>query len=106
MLSPSMITKSNGNSPRYDAISSASAYCASSPVPLSPMTANRTDLGFSGSVRSFVPAGSKLARNRKSTKRRIALTHDIRNKIDNQVCLYVPEHQGVANHPVLHLRRQ
>src|SRR6267378_2174045 len=44
MLSPSMITRSNGIRVRAAAIWRATSYCTRSPVPLSPMTANRTAL--------------------------------------------------------------
>src|SRR2546422_3139389 len=44
MLSPSMITSSNGIRIRAATIWRATSYCTRSPVPLSPMTANRTEL--------------------------------------------------------------
>src|SRR5438067_6499560 len=43
MLSPSMMTRSNGRRACTAAICCASSYCARSPVPLSPITANVTD---------------------------------------------------------------
>src|ERR1700746_1871603 len=52
MLSPSMITKSKLTRRRKRSICSATRYCSCPPVPLSPMTANRTDWSASGKRRS------------------------------------------------------
>src|ERR1051326_7361101 len=43
-----MITKSKLTFSRYLSISSAMSYCSRSPVPLSPITANRTEFDCSG----------------------------------------------------------
>src|SRR5882724_6174814 len=51
MLSPSMMTKSKATFWRYSSICFATSYCSRSPVPLSPMTAKRTDFSCRGSFR-------------------------------------------------------
>ena len=59
MLSPSISTNSKGNTDR-DAVSrSPTWYCALSPVPLSPITAKRSDFSARGaSVPPAAPAGA------------------------------------------------
>src|SRR5205085_11549807 len=48
MLSPSISTNSNGNTDRDSVSRSPTWYCGFSPVPLSPITAKRSDLSACG----------------------------------------------------------
>src|SRR5688572_6751227 len=50
MLSPSMMTKANGNAARKAVICALTSYCGGLPRPLSPMTANLTDASRFGSA--------------------------------------------------------
>src|SRR6266404_9229510 len=52
MLSPSIITKSKGNSCRTVFIRSATSYCGDPPVPMSPIAANLTEPDLSGNLNS------------------------------------------------------
>src|SRR5688500_10643104 len=57
MLSPSMMTNSNGNTCRTFAIWAATSYCERDPVPLSPMMANRTESSSRGGLTSIAGCG-------------------------------------------------
>src|ERR1041385_2208127 len=76
MLSPSMITMSNGNRCRAVTICCPTSYSPLSPVPLSPMTANFTEAALTGrAVAPFCAGAIRLARRssvRRATARRIA----------------------------------
>ena len=136
MLSPIMMTNVNGNAAWYSAIRSATWYWPRSPVPLSPMTARRTESGSSGSLRSSCwaepapPSKRSAARTQLrgrmssigSTNRARALKrrdghHDatdswlktgygIFDEIDDQIGVGVAQNQGLAEEPVFELWRQ
>src|SRR5258708_21889344 len=68
MLSPSIITKSNGNCCRSVFIRSATSYCGASPVPMSPIAANLTEPILSGNLNSSARTQKTIKVDRKSTR--------------------------------------
>src|SRR5712691_2448353 len=115
MLSPSMITKSKGNCPRKFTIWRPTSYCSLSPVPLSPITAKRTDFGCSGSFSSGAEAcartGAVRARNKKMERRirspRIQSSgYRVGDKIHDQIPACVAENQIVPSHAIVEVLRQ
>src|SRR5580704_17354706 len=119
MLSPSIVTKSKGKIAWYRAICSPTWYCSLLPVPLSPMTAKRTEPALSGSAsgrsgacpRSKIgvmarPAISNRKVERLMTLFKIGLGDRVGDKIDDQIGFGITENQIAADHPVIELRRQ
>src|SRR5882724_12257351 len=115
MLSPSMITNSNGKFWRAATIRCATSYCAASPVPMSPMAAKRTEPDLSGNLNSSARATRKkmLAKLNRST--RIFLidypeSNGWRkyfvNAVDDQVRFNVQKDQIATHDPVSHFVRQ
>src|SRR5690242_3777028 len=125
MLSPSMMTKSKLVALRYASISEATSNCGGSPVPLSPITAKRTDLSSSGKVRlsplraggavstaviDCAPAGeisantdqtaaaAKILRSGMGARRN---RYRVTNEIYNQICLNIAKNQVVIDNPIL-----
>src|ERR1700674_1637541 len=71
MLSPSMITNSNGKTWRALSICGATSYWGCSPVPISPIAAKRTESGLSGNLNSpAVWPAMKTARTLRTRKMR------------------------------------
>src|SRR5712671_5775296 len=103
MLSPNMSTKSNGKRAWYFTICRPTSNCALSPVPLSPITAKRTDLGLSGSFSSGSgawahPAAASIrpGKTRIIERRRMVLLHTAKgaaraaNDVSNQIAPLSP----------------
>src|SRR5258708_3706459 len=115
MLSASMITNSKGNRPRNFSICWPTSYCFWSPVPLSPITAKRTDFDCSGSLSSGAGACARMAavrtRNRK-VERRISLStkqesgYRVGDQIDDHISACVPENQIVPRNAMVKILRQ
>src|ERR1700736_2403904 len=106
MLSPSMTTKSKRNSVRQVAISPASSNWSFAPVPLSPITAKRTDFGFIGNFSVGPAAKTRLARMKRGIRRRIGSRNRVTDEIDYQVSFHIAENQVMAHHPILEFRGQ
>src|SRR5437588_3744061 len=106
MLSPSMMTKSKENVSCSFNISSATSNCLFSPVPVSPMTPNRTDFGFSGSFSSSAEANGTVNKSSRNARRFIASCNHIYDEIDDQVRFDIAQNQIVPHHPVLEFGRQ
>src|ERR1700722_19669825 len=107
MLSPSMMTNSKGNFPWAASITAAVWNWGSSPVPLSPMTAKRTESAVSGSLISGACAPARARPSHKSKqRRRIGLGDRVGDAIDDQIGIHIAQNQEVPHHAVFDLRRQ
>src|SRR5712692_5670494 len=110
MLSPSMITKSNGKAWRAASIRWATSYCAASPVPISPMAAKRTELDLRGNLNWSAgrPGVRRIARiRRRKTRRRMGLPGEfgilfdnLGNQIDNKIGFDIQKKQIAIHDPV------
>src|SRR3954451_2249205 len=106
MLSPSMRTNSNGKIPWYSAMRRPTSNCGLRPVPLSPMTAKRTDFAACGSFKStagLADSPDNMTRTRTCFD---SLWNCIADKIDNQVRLRVAQNQAVTHETVFELGRK
>src|SRR5436305_14621200 len=106
MLSPSMITNSKGNVPCSFNISSATSNWPLPPVPLSPITAKRTDFGFKGSFSASAAVSGKPHNTSRTAKRFISSRYGIFDEVDNQVGVYIAQDQIVSDYPVIEFGRQ
>src|SRR5258708_34978022 len=112
MLSPSIITKSNGNSCRTAFIRFATSYCGTSPVPMSPIAANLTEPVFSGNLNSSARTQKtikltiekiRIRRLRMSSTALYGFGKDSGNSVNDQACFDVQKDQVAAHNPVRHL---
>src|SRR5690349_14809665 len=94
-----MTTNSKGNCSRHFTICRAVSYCGSKPVPLSPITAKRTDFGLSGSSR--LAADPAAAISRMEIRRRMVSRDGVDHEIDDQAGLRIAQHQAAAHHPII-----
>src|SRR5438046_623906 len=112
-----MITNSNGNFSRNLAICRPTSYCGRSPVPLSPITAKRTDLSFTGRVswasetleariRMVGSAARMECLARRFMSLRFISRDHPRDEVDDQVCFGVSKDQIVAKNAILQLFRK
>src|SRR6476620_10394467 len=107
-----MTTKEKGNFTRHDTSCAATSRWCASPVPVSPITAKRTEPFLSGSFRSSACiAGGPTSSNRARTNRRRMgpswhLSDGILHVINNQVRIDVAQDQVLIDDAVLDLLRQ
>src|SRR6266852_9414264 len=110
MLSPSMITKSNGKPWRVASIRWATSYCIESPVPISPMAEKRTELDLRGNlnwsagrlgVRRLRKIRKRKTRRRMGLPRRFeVLSDNLGNQIDNEIGFDIQKEQIAIHDPV------
>src|SRR3984957_12587280 len=104
MLSPSMITKSKPAFSRYRSICAATSYCSFPPVPLSPITANRTDPDFSGRLRTC--PGENTGREMMARKRIAGLRENIFHPVNDKIRFRIQKNKIATHDAILNFRRQ